>query len=38
MMLMITPPADERLKPARRAKFAYVYVRQSSVDQVKHHQ
>lgn len=37
-MLMITPPADERLTPARRAKFAYIYVRQSSVGQVKHHQ
>lgn len=37
-MLMITPFADERLTPTRRAKFAYVYVRQSSVGQVKHHQ
>ncbi len=38
MMLAITAPADERLTPARRAKFAYIYVRQSSVGQVKHHQ
>jgi DNA invertase Pin-like site-specific DNA recombinase len=38
MMLTITAPADERLTPARRAKFAYIYVRQSSVGQVKHHQ
>jgi DNA invertase Pin-like site-specific DNA recombinase len=37
-MLTITAPPDERLTPARRAKFAYIYVRQSSVTQVKHHQ
>ncbi len=37
-MLAITAPADERLTPARRAKFAYIYVRQSSVGQVRHHQ
>ena len=37
-MLAITPLADERLTPARRAKFAYIYVRQSSVGQVRHHQ
>lgn len=30
--------ADERLTSARRAKLAYIYVRQSSVTQVKHHQ
>ena len=30
--------SDERLTPARRAKLAYIYVRQSSVTQVKHHQ
>ena len=35
-MLAISP--DERLTPARRAKLAYIYVRQSSVNQVKHHQ
>ena len=36
-MLTITASADERLTLARRAKFAYIYVRQSSVGQVKHH-
>jgi DNA invertase Pin-like site-specific DNA recombinase len=30
--------SDERLTPARRAKLAYIYVRQSSITQVKHHQ
>jgi DNA invertase Pin-like site-specific DNA recombinase len=35
-MLAISP--DERLTAARRAKLAYIYVRQSSVNQVKHHQ
>jgi hypothetical protein len=35
-MLAISP--DERLTAARRAKLAYIYVRQSSVTQVKHHQ
>ncbi len=38
MMLAITTTPDERLTPARRARFAYIYVRQSSVTQVKHHQ
>ena len=37
-MLAITTAPDERLTPARRAKLAYIYVRQSSVTQVKHHQ
>ena len=37
-MLVITTTPDERLTPARRAKLAYIYVRQSSVTQVKHHQ
>src|ERR1700677_3252574 len=37
MMAIKTTP-DERLTPARRAKLAYIYVRQSSVTQVKHHQ
>lgn len=37
-MLAITTTPDERLTPARRAKLAYIYVRQSSVTQVKHHQ
>lgn len=37
-MLTITTAPDERLTPARRARFAYIYVRQSSVTQVKHHQ
>ncbi len=30
--------ADERLTTAHRAKLAYIYVRQSSVNQVRHHQ
>jgi DNA invertase Pin-like site-specific DNA recombinase len=30
--------ADERLTTAHRAKLAYVYVRQSSVNQVRQHQ
>jgi hypothetical protein len=37
-MLAIATTPDERLTPARRAKLAYIYVRQSSVTQVKHHQ
>jgi DNA invertase Pin-like site-specific DNA recombinase len=37
---MVTTPnlSDERLTAARRAKLAYIYVRQSSLSQVKHHQ
>ena len=37
-MLAITTAPDERLTPARRAKLAYIYVRQSSATQVKQHQ
>src|SRR5450755_3262780 len=37
-MTAITTTLDDRLTPARRAKLAYIYVRQSSVTQVKHHQ
>ena len=37
-MLAISTAPDERLTPARRAKLAYIYVRQSSMTQVKHHQ
>ena len=37
-MMAITMTPDDRLTPARRAKLAYIYVRQSSVTQVKHHQ
>ena len=37
-MMAITTTPDDRLTPARRAKLAYIYVRQSSVTQVKHHQ
>ena len=37
-MLTVAIPADERLTTAHRAKLAYVYVRQSSVNQVRHHQ
>jgi DNA invertase Pin-like site-specific DNA recombinase len=36
MLSIVT--SDERLTPARRAKLAYIYVRQSSIGQVKHHQ
>jgi DNA invertase Pin-like site-specific DNA recombinase len=37
-MLSIPIPADERLTPTHRSKLAYIYVRQSSVNQVRHHQ
>jgi len=37
-MTAITTAPDDRLTPARRAKLAYIYVRQSWVTQVKHHQ
>ena len=38
LMLMTLNVADERLTTAHRAKLAYVYVRQSSVNQVRQHQ
>ena len=37
-MLIATSLADERVTTAHRAKLAYVYVRQSSPGQVRHHQ
>ncbi|WIW50365.1 recombinase family protein (plasmid) [Bradyrhizobium sp. 62B] len=37
-MLISSTVADERLTTAHRAKLAYVYVRQSSVNQVRQHQ
>ena len=37
-MLMTLSAADERLTTSHRAKLAYVYVRQSSVNQVRQHQ
>ena len=37
-MLISSNVADERLTTAHRAKLAYVYVRQSSVNQVRQHQ
>jgi DNA invertase Pin-like site-specific DNA recombinase len=37
-MLMTSNLDDERLTTAHRAKLAYVYVRQSSVNQVRQHQ
>ena len=37
-MLITSNVADERLTTAHRAKLAYVYVRQSSVNQVRQHQ
>ena len=37
---MLSPPAsaEERVTTAHRAKLAYIYVRQSSAGQVRHHQ
>jgi hypothetical protein len=38
-LVLIAPNlADERLTTAHRAKLAYVYVRQSSLNQVRQHQ
>ena len=37
-MLIAANTADERATTAHRAKLAYVYVRQSSLSQVKQHQ
>jgi hypothetical protein len=37
-VLISSNTADERLTTAHRAKLAYVYVRQSSVNQVRQHQ
>src|SRR3954462_14415998 len=37
-MFAVSTTPDEWLTPARRAKLAYIYVRQSSMTQVKHHQ
>lgn len=37
-MLTAAIAADERATTAHRAKLAYVYVRQSSLNQVKQHQ
>lgn len=37
-MLIAAKTADERVTTAHRAKLAYVYVRQSSLNQVKQHQ
>ena len=37
-MLIAANTADERATTAHRAKLAYVYVRQSSLNQVKQHQ
>ncbi len=37
-MLMTAPFNDERVTTAQRAKLAYIYVRQSSVSQVRQHQ
>ena len=36
--MLMTNLDDERLTTAHRAKLAYVYVRQSSVNQVRQHQ
>jgi hypothetical protein len=37
-VLIAANTADERATTAHRAKLAYVYVRQSSLNQVKQHQ
>jgi DNA invertase Pin-like site-specific DNA recombinase len=37
-VLTTTPVADERITTAHRAKLCFVYVRQSSPGQVRHHQ
>ena len=37
-MLMTAPFDDERVTTGQRAKLAYIYVRQSSVNQVRQHQ
>jgi len=37
-MLTAAKVADERLTTAHRAKLAYIYERQSSVNQVRQHQ
>ena len=37
-MLSMTLSTDQRITNAHRAKLAYVYVRQSSPGQVRHHQ
>jgi DNA invertase Pin-like site-specific DNA recombinase len=37
-VLIAANAADERVTTTHRAKLAYVYVRQSSLNQVKHHQ
>lgn len=37
-MLIAATAVDERVTTAHRAKLAYVYVRQSSLNQVKQHQ
>ena len=37
-MLTATPFSEERITTAHRAKLSYIYVRQSSPGQVRHHQ
>jgi DNA invertase Pin-like site-specific DNA recombinase len=37
-MLITTNPGEDRITTAHRAKLAYIYVRQSSVGQVRQHQ
>ena len=37
-MLSTMLPLDERITTEHRAKLAYIYVRQSSPGQVRHHQ
>jgi DNA invertase Pin-like site-specific DNA recombinase len=38
MAMLRSLPSDDRISTVHRAKLAYVYVRQSSVGQIRHHQ
>jgi DNA invertase Pin-like site-specific DNA recombinase len=38
MAMLRSLPSDDKISIAHRAKLAYVYVRQSSVGQIRHHQ
>lgn len=38
MAMLRSLPSDDRISTAHRAKLAYVYIRQSSVGQIRHHQ
>jgi DNA invertase Pin-like site-specific DNA recombinase len=38
MAMLTSLPSDDKISTVHRAKLAYVYVRQSSVGQIRHHQ